>query len=66
METLAKHADWYKELLAKHSSITESNADEILSEEVGLKFLEVLCHAGVFKRDAKGLSAFDNFVASLN
>lgn len=65
-ENLAKHSDWYKELLTKYSSITESNADEILKEEVGLKFLEVLCHAGVFKRDERGLNAFDNFVSSLN
>lgn len=65
-ETLAKHADWYKQILNKYSSITKDNAEEILRQEVGLRFLEVLCHAGVFKRDEEGLSAFDNFVASLN
>ena len=65
-ETLAKHADWYKNILNKYSSITESNVSDILKKEVGLTFLEVLCHAGVFKRNEKGLKAFDKFVSSLN
>lgn len=65
-ESLAKHANWYKEILNKYSSITESNVEDILRQEVGLTFLEVLCHAGVFKRDEKGLAAFDKFVSSLN
>ena len=39
--------------------------NEILKEEVGLKFQEVLSHAGVFKRDEKGLEAFDKFIKTL-
>jgi len=65
-ESLEKHADWYKEILNKYDSINQSNVENILKEEVGLKFLEVLCHAGVFKRNEKGLAAFDKFVSSLN
>ena len=57
-ETVAIHADWYKYLLEKHSNISEENAYNILQEEVGLKFLTVLCHAGVFKRDEVGLRSF--------
>ena len=64
-ETVAKHSDWYKYLLEKHSNISEENAYEILQEEVGLKFLEVLCHAGVFKRDETGFVAFDKFINTL-
>ena len=64
-ETVAVHADWYKYLLEKHSTISSDNAYDILQEEVGLKFLEVLCHAGVFKRDEKGLAAFDKFINTL-
>ena len=64
-EMVAKHADWYKYLLEKHSNISEENAYDILQEEVGLKFLEVLCHAGVFKRDENGLAAFDKFINTL-
>ena len=61
-QMVAKHSNWYKYLLEKHSNISEENAYEILQEEVGLKFLEVLCHAGVFKRDENGLAAFDRFI----
>jgi len=64
-ETVAIHADWYKYLLEKHSNISEENAYNILQDEVGLKFLTVLCHAGVFKRDEAGLAAFDKFVNTL-
>jgi UDPglucose--hexose-1-phosphate uridylyltransferase len=64
-EMVVKHSDWYKYLLEKHSNVSEENAYEILQEEVGLKFLEVLCHAGVFKRDEKGLGAFDKFINTL-
>jgi UDPglucose--hexose-1-phosphate uridylyltransferase len=64
-KTVAIHADWYKYLLEKHSNISEENAYNILQEEVGLKFLTVLCHAGVFKRDKAGLAAFDKFINTL-
>ena len=64
-ETVAIHADWYKYLLEKHSNISKENAYDILQEEVGFKFLEVLCHAGVFKRDETGLVAFDKFINTL-
>ncbi|BCZ48759.1 galactose-1-phosphate uridylyltransferase [Clostridium gelidum] len=64
-EMVAKHSDWYKYLLEKHSNISAENAYDILQEEVGLKFLEVLCHAGVFKRDESGLAAFDKFINTL-
>lgn len=60
--TVSIHADWYKYILDKHSNISEENAYNILEEEVGLKFLTVLCHAGVFKRDEAGLAAFDQFI----
>ena len=64
-EMVAIHADWYKYLLEKYSNITEENAYGILQEEVGFKFLEVLCHAGVYKRDEAGLAAFDKFINTL-
>lgn len=62
-ETISKHSDWYKYLLEKYSNISAENAENILKSEVGLKFLEVLNHAGVFKRNEKGLTAFDNFIS---
>jgi UDPglucose--hexose-1-phosphate uridylyltransferase len=64
-DMVEKHSDWYKYLLEKHSNISLENVDEILQDEVGLKFLEVLCHAGVFKRNQTGSIAFDKFINTL-
>ena len=52
-EIVSKHAKWYNYIINKYSSFTEDTIMEILKEEVGLKFQEVLTHAGVFKRDEK-------------
>jgi UDPglucose--hexose-1-phosphate uridylyltransferase len=41
-------------------------ARAILDKEIGRVFLEVLCDAGVFKRNEEGQSAFDRFVDFLN
>ena len=61
-EIVSKHSEWYNYLLKKHSSITNENVDNIIKEEVGLKFSEVLYHAGVFKRNESGFAAFDKFI----
>lgn len=61
-ERVEKHSDWYKYLFKKYSDITERNIDDVLKKEIGLKFLEVLHHAGVFKRNESGFSAFDKFI----
>ena len=45
--------------------INKENADSILRKEVGNVFLEVLNHAGVFKRNSTGLNAFDKFIETL-
>ena len=65
IEDIAKHADWYKKIREKYSDINSENVDEIIKKEIGLVFSEVLTHAGVFKRDEKGLAAFDKFVNSV-
>ncbi|MDR3595215.1 UDP-glucose--hexose-1-phosphate uridylyltransferase [Clostridium sp.] len=64
-ETVSKHSDWYKYILEKYSNISAENAEHILKSEVGFKFLEVLTHAGVFKRNEQGLTAFDKFINML-
>jgi UDPglucose--hexose-1-phosphate uridylyltransferase len=64
-ETVAKHSEWYKYILGKYSNISAENAEGILKSEVGLKFSEVLNHAGVFKRNEQGLAAFDKFINTL-
>ncbi|MGM9988275.1 MAG: UDP-glucose--hexose-1-phosphate uridylyltransferase [Bacillaceae bacterium] len=63
---LAKHSDWYTYMLEKYEMITKENVMDILREEVGLKFARVLEDAGVFKRDEKGIAAFNRFIQTLS
>lgn len=65
-ERIRIHADWYKKIRVKYSEFTADNVDAVIKEEIGHVFSEVLAHAGVFKRDAKGLVAFDRFVKTIN
>lgn len=66
---LAKHADWVEEFTAKYAArgiaITEDNIAQILRDEIGLVFLEVLEDAGVYKRTPEGQAAFDRFIAAI-
>jgi UDPglucose--hexose-1-phosphate uridylyltransferase len=65
-EELKKHIEWFDYLKSKYPNVNEKNVDEILKEEVGKKFMTVLEHAGVFKRDKKGQQAFLRFLNSIN
>ena len=62
---LEKHADWVSELKQKHR-FTAENTAEILKEEVGKVFAQVLEHAGVYKRTAPGKAAFRRFLKYVN
>ena len=62
---IEKHADWYRSVRAAHTTVTEGNVGGILRDEIGKVFLEVLTHAGVFKRDAAGMAAFDRWIESI-
>ena len=62
--TLASHAAWAEELKARHV-FTADNAEEILRQEVGVVFMKVLEHAGVFKRDEAGRAAFLRFAENV-
>ena len=64
-EQIAKHADWVDEFLPNYTSITEENVEEILQQEVGKVFCEVLEDAGVYKCDEKGLESFHRFIGVL-
>ena len=61
----ASHAEWARGVIERHPELSRENVRAILEREIGEVFLEVLCDAGVFKRDARGRAAFDRFVASL-
>ncbi|MBR2888729.1 MAG: UDP-glucose--hexose-1-phosphate uridylyltransferase [Oscillospiraceae bacterium] len=62
---LEKHAPWVTELLKKHS-FTAENTAQILKEEVGIIFAQVLEHAGVYRRTPEGKAAFLRFVHTVN
>jgi UDPglucose--hexose-1-phosphate uridylyltransferase len=63
--SLHKHIEWIQLLITKHGTqLSAEAAKELLRTEVGLKFSEVLEHAGVFKRDTQGQDAFVRFIRS--
>ena len=64
-EVLEKHADWVDEFLPQYDSVTQENVMDILEKEVGIVFGKVLEHAGVYKRDEKGMAAFQKFIDSV-
>lgn len=65
-DELEKHADWVEAFSGKYDSITRENVDEILQKEIGIVFMKVLEHAGVYKNDEKGLAGFLRFIESLS
>lgn len=62
---LEKHADWADKLKAVYT-FTAENAEDILREEIGRVFSQVLEHAGVYKRTPDGRAAFMRFVEHVN
>ena len=66
IEELQKHSDWYKMLRKKYPMVTEDKVNGILQAEIGEVFKTVLVHAGVYKRDAEGMAAFDKFMQAVS
>ena len=64
-EVLSKHADWVDELKAQHT-FTAENALEILLQETGKVFSQVLEDAGVYKGTTEGRDQFLRFVDVVN
>ena len=60
----AKHADWAEGFREKYT-FTAENALEIVQQETGYVFAQVLEHAGVYKRTEEGKKAFMRFVDSV-
>ncbi len=61
---LAKHKPWV-EKMRKTYTFTEDTVETILRNEVGTIFAKVLEHAGVYKCNAEGRTAFQRFLASV-
>ena len=65
-ETLAKHAAWAADVKSRHPELNAENIREVLRQEVGQVFLQVLTDAGVYKCTEAGRAAFLRFLESLN
>jgi UDPglucose--hexose-1-phosphate uridylyltransferase len=61
---LEKHADWAEELKTRYT-FTADNALDILKDETGKVFAQVLEHAGVYKCTAEGRAAMLRFLNSV-
>ena len=64
-EVLQKHAEWVAEFLPSYPEINAENIDEILRQEIGKVFVQVLEDAGVYKCTPEGREAFLKFVKTL-
>ena len=64
-EMLQKHAEWVAEFLPSYPEINGDNIDEILRQEIGKVFVQVLEDAGVYKCTPEGREAFLKFVKTL-
>ena len=64
-EVLQKHAEWVAEFLPSYPEINGENIDEILRQEIGKVFVQVLEDAGVYKCTPEGREAFLKFVKTL-
>ena len=64
-EVLTKHGPWVEELKARHS-FTAENTMDILLQETGKVFADVLEDAGVYKPTEEGAAAFLRFVDAVN
>ena len=61
-ENTVAHKTWAQEVVKNHPEIDRFNVTDILRQEVGKVFVNVLEHAGVYKRDEEGRKAFDKFM----
>ncbi len=64
-DDLEKHADWVDEFKGNYPDINKDNVAEILQQEVGKVFCQVLEDAGVYKMNDEGLEAFRRFTATI-
>lgn len=63
-EVLSKHYEWAEMIKSKHN-VTKDNIDDIIKEEIGIVFTEILEQCGVFERTEKGMAQFTKFMESI-
>ncbi len=66
-ENLVKHADWVDEIMTRHdlTGLGKETIMNVLHEEVGKVFSDVLKDAGVYKCTTEGREAFNRFIEVL-
>jgi UDPglucose--hexose-1-phosphate uridylyltransferase len=68
-ENLLKHADWVEKFLSEYQAagkaVTSDNVWEVLQQEIGKVFCQVLEDAGVYKFTEEGQAAFHRFIEAL-
>ena len=64
-QTLSSHADWAEGFLPKYPSINKDNVMDILHDEIGIVFKDVLEDAGVYKCTDEGRTAFLRFIEAV-
>ncbi|MEW9096849.1 MAG: UDP-glucose--hexose-1-phosphate uridylyltransferase [Clostridiaceae bacterium] len=66
---MRKHLSWIEDMISKYknhgNTCTNNYAQEIIKREIGEKFIEILSHAGVFKRDEDGVEGFIRFMKKI-
>lgn len=63
---LEKHLPWLEELLAGYSSVTPEEAMDLIHDDVGQKFVEILECCGVYKLTDEGLDGVQRFINHIN
>ncbi len=63
--SIEKHSNWVASFLPRYNDINKDNVMDIIKEEVGKVFVEVLEDAGVFKEDQAGIDGFNRFMSIL-
>ena len=64
-ERIAKHYAWAEEI-KKNNKITAENCEEILQNEIGKVFADILSQCGVYERSAQGKQQFLKFIDVIN
>lgn len=63
---IGKHVPWARGILAARKDFSARNAEEILREETGRAFSQVLSQCAVFGRDEKGRAGLSRFFAAVS
>ena len=64
-ERTAKHSAWVEKFIVEYDDISGDNIMEILQNEIGRSYVDMMESAAVFKRNETGKQAFERFISGL-